>query len=138
MGKKSYKPEPRTNFWISDNIIFHNSAYDKAKVVRKGEIHVRLTKHSNMKYLAKTLRKNNHKKYYPNVLFQIHPWKGRRVPGLKYLQTSGMSEAQTIFDSLLMQQRFVHFQGIQCIRKYWQHSNVEMKSHHTEFVFCYR
>ena len=59
MGKKSYKPEPRTNFWISGNIIFHNSAYDKAKIVRKGEIHVRLTKHSNMKYLGRVDKEKN-------------------------------------------------------------------------------
>ena len=59
MGKKSSKPEPRTNFWISDNIIFHNSAYDKAKIVRKGEIYVRLTKRSNMKKWGRVDKEKN-------------------------------------------------------------------------------
>ena len=59
MGKKSYKPEPRTNFFFFYNIIFHNSAYDKAKIVRKGEIHVRPTKHSNMKYLGRVDKEKN-------------------------------------------------------------------------------
>ena len=54
MGSKSSTPEPKTNFWISDNIIFHNSAYDKAKFRKdNGKIYGRRTKRSKVEYMGR-------------------------------------------------------------------------------------
>ena len=54
MGSKSSQPEPKTNFWISENVIFHKSAYTKARFRKdNGKIYGHRTKRSKMEYFGR-------------------------------------------------------------------------------------
>ena len=64
MGNKH--PEPKTNFWISDdnNIIFHKSGYDKRKFINNGKIVGRSSAHSKVKYCGRVNKDEESYEFY--------------------------------------------------------------------------